>query len=147
MAPALAMDGSRKGGLMLGREPREILAIFVGGAIGALARAGMAEWLAAPAGSWPWDTFVVNLVAALLLGYFTTRLVERLPASNYRRPFLGTGICGGLSTFSTMQVEVLHMIQTDAWTILVGYLTASIIGGLLAVHLGTALARRTGARL
>lgn len=131
---------------MLGRDPREVLAIFVGGSIGALTRAGMGEWLAAPAGSWPWDTFVVNVAAALLLGYFTTRLLERLPASNYRRPFLGTGICGGLSTFSTMQVEVVHMVQADAWAVVIGYLATSIVCGLFAVHLGTALARRVGVR-
>lgn len=132
---------------MLGREPRELLAIFVGGAIGALARAGLGQWLVASKGSWPWDTFTVNVVAALLLGYFTTRLLERLPASNYRRPFLGTGICGGLSTFSTMQVEIVRMVQADAWAVVIGYLAASIVCGLFAVHLGTALARRVGVRL
>ncbi len=52
-------------------------------------------------GQWPWTTFTVNIVGAFMLGYFTTRLQERLPLSSYRRPFLGTGICGALTTFST----------------------------------------------
>ena len=45
-------------------------------------------------GHWPWATFLVNLAGAFALGYFTTRLQERLPLSAYRRPFLGTGLCG-----------------------------------------------------
>ena len=45
---------------------------------------------------WPWPTFTVNIVGAILLGYFTIRLLERQPSSSYRRPFLGTGLCGGL---------------------------------------------------
>ncbi len=54
--------------------------------LGALARVGLAQ--AAPHGpaGWPWATFAVNMVGALLLGYFVTRLQERLPPSSYRRP-------------------------------------------------------------
>ena len=43
-------------------------------------------------------TFVVNVAGAFLVGFFTTRLQERLPVSAYRRPLLGTGLCGGLTT-------------------------------------------------
>ncbi len=50
-----------------------------------------------------------------------TRLQERLPLSSYRRPLLGTGLCGGLSTFSTMQVEILKMIDAHAWGLAAGY--------------------------
>jgi len=81
-------------------------------------------------------------VAAFLLGYFVTRLQERLPLSSYRRPLLGTGICGGLSTFSTMQVEILKMISAGAWGLAVAYAAASIVVGYAAVHLATALVRR-----
>ena len=90
---------------MFSFDGRELAAVFVGGALGTLARAAL-ETLAAPdPGRWPWPTFTVNIVGAFLLGYFTTRLLERLPVSSYRRPLLGTGLCGGLTTFSTMQVE------------------------------------------
>ena len=95
---------------------------------------------------WPWATFIVNIVGAFLVGYFTTRLLERLPLSSYRRPLLGTGFCGGLTTFSTMQVETLRMIDHGHWGLAAGYTTASIVLGLLAVHLATALVRRVRVR-
>ena len=54
---------------------------------------GWLALLAADPAAWPWPTFIVNIVGAFLLGYFTTRLLERLPQSSYRRPLLGTGLC------------------------------------------------------
>jgi CrcB protein len=129
-----------------GRDPRELLAVFVGGALGALLRALLGAWVPVSDGGWPWPTFVANVVAAFALGYFTTRLLERLPPSSYRRPFLGTGICGGLSTFSTMQVEVVRLVQADAWAVAVGYVVGSLACGLVAIHLATAMVRRAGVR-
>jgi CrcB protein len=82
------------------------------------------------------------VVGAFLLGYFATRLQERLPLSAYRRPFLGTGICGGLTTFSTMQVEVLKMIDTGDFGLAIVYVSASIIAGFAAVAVATAAVRR-----
>jgi CrcB protein len=131
---------------MLGRDPREVLAIFAGGAIGTVARAALGVSLVHGDGAWPWATFFVNIVAAFALGYFSTRLLERLPASSFRRPFLGTGICGGLSTFSTMNVEIVRLVQAEAWAVAVGYALASLACGLIAVHLGTQVVRRVVTR-
>ena len=127
-------------------DQREILAIFAGGALGTLARAALGEAFPHPATAWPWPTFAVNIVAAFLLGYFVTRLQERLPLSSYRRPLLGTGLCGGLSTFSTMQVEILKMLDAHAWGLAAGYAAASIAAGYVAVQLATALVRRVRVR-
>ncbi len=99
-----------------------------------------------PATAWPWPTFVVNIVAAFALGYFVTRLTERLPLSSYRRPLLGTGVCGGLSTFSTMQVEILEMISAHAWVLAVSYAAASIAAGYAAIQVATAMVRRVRVR-
>jgi len=123
-------------------DRREIAAVFVGGAVGALARAGFEELAAPDPGHWPWPTFTVNIVGAFLLGIFVTRLLERLPLSSYRRPFLGTGFCGGLTTFSTMQVETLKMVEHGHYGLAAGYIAGSIAAGLVAVFLGTALIRR-----
>ena len=131
---------------MFSFDGRELAAVFVGGAIGTLARAGL-ETLAAPdPGRWPWPTFIVNIVGAFLLGYFVTRLLERLPTSSYRRPLLGTGLCGGLTTFSTMQVETIKMLEHHHYGLAVGYTLASIAAGLLAVYVATAVTRRVRVR-
>ena len=122
-------------------DRRELAAIFFGGAIGALARYGLAEALPHDAGSWPWATFAVNVAGALALGYLTTRLQERLPPSAYRRPLLGTGLCGALTTFSTMQVELLSMLDDGRTGLAAGYATASIAAGVLAVTATTNLVR------
>ena len=131
---------------MAQHDYREYAAIFAGGALGALARAALSTLAAADPARWPWPTFTVNIVGAFLVGYFTTRLLERLPHSSYRRPLLGTGFCGGLTTFSTMQVETLKMIQHGHWALATGYTLTSIVVGLLAVHLATALVRRARVR-
>ena len=124
-------------------DRRELAAIFLGGVIGALARLGLIEaWPPTP-GEWPWATFVANVVGALALGYFTTRLQERLPLSAYRRPFLGTGLCGALTTFSTLQLELLQMLDQGEGGLAAGYAAASVTAGFLAVAATTNLVRRT----
>ena len=115
---------------MFSFDGRELAAVFVGGALGTLARAGL-ETLAAPdPGRWPWPTFTVNIVGAFLLGYFATRLLERLPVSSYRRPLLGTGLCGGLTTFSTMQVETIKMLEHHHYGLAIGYTAGAVARGI-----------------
>lgn len=127
-------------------DRREIGAIFGGGAVGTLVRAALSEAFPLPATAWPWPIFGVNIVACFILGYAVTRLQERLPLSAYRRPLLGTGLCGGLSTFSTVQVELLKMLQAHAWGLAAGYAAASIAAGYAAIHLATAMVRRVRLR-
>lgn len=132
--------------LVFGHDNRELAAVFVGGAVGTLARAGLELLANGDPAHWPWPTFVVNVVGAFLLGYFTTRLLERLPVSSYRRPLLGTGLCGGLTTFSTMQVETVRMLEHRHYGLAVGYTAASVAAGLFAVYLATVLTRRVRIR-
>ncbi len=127
-------------------DRRELTAVFLGGALGTVARAVLGTLADPDPARWPWPTFVVNIVGAFLLGYFTTRLLERLPLSSYRRPLLGTGLCGGLTTFSTMQVETLKMLENHHYGLVIGYTVASLAAGLVAVYLSTALVRRVRVR-
>jgi fluoride exporter len=123
-------------------DRREVGAVFAGGFIGALARAGVLEALPHAAGEWPWATFLVNVAGTFALGYFTTRLQERLPQSAYRRPFLGTGFCGALTTFSTMQLELLNMLDADRYALASLYVLASLLAGAAAIAVATNLVRR-----
>ncbi len=126
-------------------DGRELAAIFGGGAIGALARVWLGRHFAGGADSWPWATFAINVSGSFLLAYFATRLQERLPQSTYRRPLLGTGFCGAYTTFSTMQVEVLTLVEADRYGVAIGYAVSSIAAGLAAIWLATAMVRRTRA--
>jgi CrcB protein len=144
--PHAAPKRARSAGLPRA-DGREMAAIFVGGAVGTLARAALGTAWTTDATQWPWTTYWVNIVGTILLGYFATRLQERLPLSSYRRPLLGTGLCGGLTTFSTMQVEIIRMLDDGAYELATAYTVASVIGGLFAVHLASAMVRRVPVRI
>ena len=123
-------------------DRRELAAIYAGGVLGALARVGLAQGFPVQAPGWPWTTFAINVSGSFLLAYVATRLRERLPQSTYRRPLLGTGFCGAYTTFSTVQVEVLKMLDHDRFGMAIGYVAASLVGGLAAVWVATAMVRR-----
>ena len=127
---------------MIRRDPRELAAIFAGGCVGALARAGLVKAFPIGVGAWPWPTLVVNLLGAFALGFFATRLQERLPPSAYRRPLLGTGFCGALTTFSTFQLELLRLLDANRDGEAAAYLVVTLVGGYVAVALATGLVRR-----
>ena len=122
-------------------DRRELGAIFLGGAIGALLRSGLAEALPSPASGWPWATFLVNMIGTALLGYWFTTL----PHTRYRRSLLTTGFCGALTTFSTVQLELLEMLDAGRLGLASLYLAISVAVGLLAAHASTAIARRVEA--
>jgi fluoride exporter len=124
-------------------DRRELAAIFAGGMVGAVLRVWVGRQFASTAPHWPWATFIINVTGSAALAYFATRLQERLPLSTYRRPFLGTGFCGAYTTFSTMQVEILTMLDHDRYGLAVGYTVASIAAGYFAIWTTTALVRRS----
>jgi CrcB protein len=88
-----------------------VAAIMAGGALGTLARAGLAEAMPHHAGRWPWATFIANLAGAFILGWLLTRLAERTAPTRYWRVFAGTGFCGALTTFSTFQIETFQFAR------------------------------------
>lgn len=120
----------------------ELIAVFAGGCVGALARAAVAEWLPRDAGAWPWATLLVNVAGAALLGWAVTRLQERMPPTRYWRPLIGTGLCGALTTFSTLQFELVDLVDAGRAAVAIGYGAASLAAGFGAVWLSTGAARR-----
>jgi len=125
----------------LPHDPRKLAAIYAGGVAGALLRVGLAELAATDPGRWPWATFAVNLAGAFLLGYFFT-LFRDHPRESLHHPFLGIGLCGTLTTFSTLQLELFQMVDRGYLGLAAAYCVASVALGYLCVRLGIALERR-----
>jgi CrcB protein len=123
-------------------DRRELAAIFLGGMVGAFARVGITQLFPSGPGSWPWAVFAINISGAFILGYLVTRLQERLPLSTYRRPLVGTGFCGAFTTFSTMQLEMLKMLDHHHDGLAFGYALGSLAAGYLAVFGATVISRR-----
>jgi CrcB protein len=128
----------------LPHDPRKLLAIYLGGVVGALLRVGLAELGAVGPGQWPWPTFAVNLAGAFLLGWFFA-LFRDHPEESLHHPFLGTGICGTLTTFSTMQLELFRLVDDGYPALAAAYAAVTIAAGYLCLRLGIALERWRGA--
>lgn len=109
--------------------------------LGALARVGLAEASPHGPGEWPWGTFAVNMAGALLLGWVFARLRDR-PEDGLAHPFLATGICGTLTTFSTLQLELFEMVDLGRLGLAAAYTGATLAVGWVCVRLGIALERR-----
>lgn len=118
-----------------------LLAIVAGGAAGTLARLGLSELLPHPAAGWPWATLVANVAGAALLGFVLVRFSSRAPAPTRLRALAGTGFCGGLTTFSTLQRELLEMLDGGRTGLAVAYVAISLAAGLAGVALAAGLAR------
>lgn len=122
------------------RDPRLLAAVFAGGCAGAILRSALAETFTHDPSRWPWVTFAVNLAGAFVLG--AVAVAARKGAWRLLRPLLGTGFCGALTTFATLQLEVLDMIDDRHLALAAGYVAASLAGGLAAVSLGGHVARK-----
>jgi fluoride exporter len=108
-----------------------------------LGRVGLEQAWPSAAGSWPWVTFAVNIAGALMLGCLMAGLRRRGSISIPAYRLLATGFCGALTTFSTMQIELLGMLDRARYGLALGYVSASVMGGYAAVSLGAKLIRRT----
>ena len=124
----------------------ELGAIFAGGVAGTLIRAGLVEAFPPDVGHWSWPTFAVNVAGAFVLGFIVTappRLLERFV---HPRALIGIGFCGALTTFSTLQLELLHMLDDGRIGLALVYAGASVAAGLAAVTLADGLARHLHVR-
>lgn len=118
-----------------------ILAVGVGGSLGTAARYGISLRFPQRVGAIPWATFAVNVTGCLLLGILVVLLAERFPPDRYARPFLGTGVLGGYTTFSTYSVETVMLAKDQFVDRAVAYALGSIVAGLVAAWLGIVIGR------
>lgn len=113
--------------------PTVVGAIACGGALGASARWGVAELVAAigsepPPASWPWATFVVNVVGCVLIGLAARRLLRPSIAWD----FTVTGVLGGFTTFSALAVELNDLAEADRLSMAIAYGAATLAAGVAA---------------
>ena len=113
----------------------------LGGALGALARWGVATALPLSPGGWPWATLLVNLTGCLLFGALAAVLTARVPEPPWARPFLAVGVLGGYTTYSAFAVEAVALVKGGAPVLAGAYVLVSVLGGVLAVAAGALVVR------
>jgi CrcB protein len=123
-----------------------LAAVFAGGCLGGVLRYLATSASHAPAGGFPWATLAVNLAGAFVLAVVVVVATDLAP-SRYLRPLIGTGFCGGLTTFSSVVVAVDQMLAHHRAATALLYLFGTIAGGLAAAWLGLVAARVGTARV
>jgi CrcB protein len=152
--PAHPVVVVRRGRRVLRTRWDVLLVIAAGGVLGSSARYGAALVLPHAAAGVPWATLLVNVIGCLLIGVLMTLVLRVWPPSRYVRPFLGTGVLGGFTTFSSYALDVHTLMVAGEPRSAFGYLFGSLFAGLVAVWLGMSgtlwlvgvLGRRTGTR-
>lgn len=124
----------------MARDLDVLAVIAAGGVVGSLARWGIASALPHHGTAYPWATFLENVTGCLLLGVLMWFVVEVWIVGRYVRPFLGVGVLGGFTTFSTFSVETTGLLRDGAVGTAALYVVGSVLAGLLAVRLGRVLA-------
>lgn len=119
-----------------------LAAVSAGGVVGALARHGLQQALPLRPGGFGWVTFGINIFGCLLMGVLMVLITEVWTGNRLLRPFLGVGVLGGFTTFSTYVLEVQQAIGAGAWHTALLYATATPAGALAAVWLGVRIAER-----
>lgn len=145
--PDLGADEQPRGRARAGRLGRDtrrairsradiLLVVGAGGALGAAARYGAGQLWPWRPGEFPWATFVVNVSGCFALGLLMVFLVEVWAGSRYLRPFLGVGLLGGYTTFSTLALETRDLLTSGHQQTAGLYLAGSLAAGLFGVWLG-----------
>ncbi|MFZ0217843.1 MAG: CrcB family protein [Candidatus Dormiibacterota bacterium] len=119
-----------------------IVGVAAAGAVGAVARYLLGGLIAGrTGGAFPWDTFVINISAALVLGFVFAIFGDRFLIPPWIRTTIQVGFLGAYSTFSTWTLETLNLLQAGSWLLAGANVFGSILLGMLAVYGGTALGR------
>lgn len=121
-------------------------AVAVGGAIGAVARYALAAVAPVAEGAFPATTFVINVVGCLLMGVLVVVVTEVRDVHPLARPFLGVGVLGGFTTFSTFAVEGDRLLTGGHLALAGAYLAGTVVAAVLATAAGMALTRHVAVR-
>jgi fluoride exporter len=127
-------------------EPRNrqrpvLAAISAGGVLGALARYGLQTAFPHPPAGFAWATFAINVSGCLLIGVLMVLVTDVWTGRPLLRPFLGVGVLGGFTTFSTYAVDIQQAITFGAAGTALIYLAATLVAALTAAWLGTTITR------
>ncbi|TQL66378.1 camphor resistance protein CrcB [Nocardioides albertanoniae] len=121
--------------------------VAVGGMLGAAGRFAIGEAWPVPTGGVPWSTLVINLSGCFALGILMAYVADRESLHPLVRPFLGTGVIGGYTTFSTFAVEANLLLLERHPALGLAYLAVSVLLGVVAVLAGRAVAGACGLAL
>lgn len=135
--PEHAVDSAPKVAKPAFAQPRLVLYVFIGGALGTLARESLAVAMPANEGI-PWAVLIVNLVGAFVLGFLLTALGSRTPETPARRDwriFAGTGFMGGFTTYSSLATDTAVLMESQLATGIL-YAFGSVIAGFALAALG-----------
>jgi len=120
--------------------------VAAGGALGSAARYGVAvAWPHRP-GGFAWSTFCCNAVGCLLIGVLLVAATEVWLAHRLIRPFLGVGVLGGFTTFSTYVVDTAALVRAGRPAVAAGYLLGTVVTALVGVQAGVVLTRLAAGR-
>lgn len=120
--------------------------IAAGGALGAVARYGLTAWWPTTAGGFPWAVFAINVTGSFLLGVLMVVITELRPAHPLLRPFLGVGVLGGFTTFSTYADDIRALLGPATAPVGIAYLIATLVAAISATAAGIGLARAAARR-
>ena len=112
-----------------------VVYVAVGSALGGVCRYLVSVLLNSPAG-FPWGTLGVNVLGSLAIGLLSGWLAHGTGNAAAIRAFAVVGFCGGFTTFSTFSNEAFRMLEQSQWSMLAGYMAASLLAGFAAVGLG-----------
>jgi CrcB protein len=121
-------------------------AVAAGGVLGSLGRYAVGLAVPHTAGSFVWSTFVVNVTGSFAMGVLVVWVLAMASPHPWLRPFLGVGVLGGWTTFSSYALDVHTMVQAGHGLVAAAYLVGSLVVGLVAVGLGISLGERVFGR-
>lgn len=137
----VAADPPHHAGRSYPRQASVLAAVSGGGALGALSRYALSTMFRHAPGGMPWMTLGINASGCLLIGVLMVLTTDAVPGRGLLRPFLGVGVLGGYTTFSTYAVDIQQAFAVGAPHVAMAYLALTVALAMLAVFTGAGLTR------